>query len=746
MQIISLDEEHASEHLEYCACRNKGHKNLKEWYDDYRNDCYDSDRGYTMYDELLDEKEVEQEVYALMPNIKVSHNCCTSCQDLLDTWPETLRNLSGQGNPHYQRPQYSNVLQFDASRRKSCYLCMLFTQCVTKRGHTLERFHKIERRLKCLGKASTISVSIMRDEREYYCLKLTWPGHDSIYSISANPLYVIPNDAAPCTYNLKVVAGKMDTEKSLGGFASGQSATSTTIEKPTTQLELAKRWLDACLDTHDACTTSTKEDSRLPTRLLDVGSKDLRLVITDDWEERPRYATLSHRWGNIDFIRLREELMESFMTAIPLENLTKTFRDAVKITQNLGLDYLWIDALCITQNSNSDWEKESAMMRSVYGGATVNIAASGAINGNSGCFLKRDEYVGKVHFTAGIEGREMAWDIAPSIFYDSVARSPLAGRAWSLQERLLAARTLFFSDTEMFWGCKVKDAYESFPEGTPHFSERHIFHLEKRPLSHSWNTIVKLYTLGELTFSEDKLVAISGIARAVQQETHDQYLAGLWRKDIEFQLCWCSTRRLPQHMNHRAPSWSWASVDGLVTSDASDEKSQYKHYAHVVDAFTIPSGQDPMGKVSGGQLTIGCTSMLLGELYESRAHQYEVKLSSSEDYDVFRVYADSDEDVGHTVYMLPLMQTVKDFGVGKIHKDKSRNIQGLILASSKKKKGQYRRTGYFHYHDFDAWHQDVLYRFDKALDVFGATVAESGCAEVLSELEQPVERYIITVV
>ena len=62
MEMISLDEEHTSENMEYCACRNRGHKNLKEWYDDYRNDRISSGRkGYHRYDELLDEKEVEEE-------------------------------------------------------------------------------------------------------------------------------------------------------------------------------------------------------------------------------------------------------------------------------------------------------------------------------------------------------------------------------------------------------------------------------------------------------------------------------------------------------------------------------------------------------------------------------------------------------------------------------------------------------------------------------------------------------------
>ena len=67
------------------------------------------------------------------------------------------------------------------------------------------------------------------------------------------------------------------------------------------------------------------------------------------------------------------------------------------------------------------------MMGLVYGGHTVNTAASGAIDGHSGCFLKPGEYVGNVHFTAVVEGRGTAWDAAPSKFHRPVAKSPLAG-------------------------------------------------------------------------------------------------------------------------------------------------------------------------------------------------------------------------------------------------------------------------------------------------------------------------------
>ena len=166
-------------------------------------------------------------------------------------------------------------------------------------------------------------------------------------------------------------------------------------------------------------------------------------------------------------------------------------------------------------------------MSSVYSCSTVTIAASGAIDGNSGCFLKPKGYIGKVRFETTMDDCKIAWDISASIYYKSVVQSHLADRAWSVQERLLSPRTLYFSKSELFWGCKLRDASESFPEGLPYFMQQHVFHLHKRPISEDWDTILKLYTPGKLTYSKDKLVAISGVTRAIQQETHDQYLAGL---------------------------------------------------------------------------------------------------------------------------------------------------------------------------------------------------------------------------
>ena len=736
-------------HEEHCPCQNKGYVYLTKWYD---NRCSSEPSAYQEYDETLDNREIEEKIRTLMPTTTVSRNCCVKCEDLLQNWPqisrETVRRLQSNRRPSYRRPHFSSILEFGASCRKQCHLCLLFAQCLAKRGFVFETLHKIQRRLDCLGRTSALFMWIKQYRSNSFSLTLTWAGHDLRTILFTDLLYVIPTNATLRKCNLHYFFTTKEYLGVLGLFAIGDPATPIVLQTQSTQLGLAKQWLNSCLNTHDSCSNSGKQPFQLPTRLLDVSSTNLRLVTTENWEVQPQYATLSHCWGKLAFANLRKELVQSFMTSIHPRYLTRTFRDAIEITQSLGLRYLWIDALCIVQNSNSDWERESATMSSVYSGSTVTIAASGAIDGNSGCFLKPKGYVGKVHFDAMSKDGNTSWDIAPSIYYDSVVHSHLAGRAWSVQETILSPRILYFSNPELFWGCKLRDAYESFPEGIPD-----ILRPEKQGEPENWGRILRLYTQGKLTNSEDKLVAISGIAQAIQQRTHDEYFAGIWSKDIESQLCWMQEapgRRPLRSMSRRAPTWSWASVDdkgSIYYNNTLDSGIQSKLFAHVVDAYVIPSGLDPLGKVSGGQLTISCTSILSGILCKEDPSLYQVEISSSEIFDVFTVNVDSDEDVGRTVYILPLIQEGGDLEAingEKGHSYSLKYIQGLLLAPSNNEKGEYYRTGYVTF--FDQYNFSPFQRFETALEAVGAATAEAGCAEILLEPRYPREKYIITII
>ena len=127
-------------------------------------------------------------------------------------------------------------------------------------------------------------------------------------------------------------------------------------------------------------------------------------------------------------------------------------------------------------------------------------------------------------------------------------------------------------------------------------------------------------------------------------------------------------------------------------------------------------------------------------------YEYDVDIWSSEGHRYLPAITDSDGDFAHTVYMLPLVHIVQGPRAEKYHEDNRRDIWGLLLAASNKKKGEYRRVGVFGYSGLGCQDSGALPRFEKALNEFGATVAESACAEILPEPKYPLQRYIITII
>jgi hypothetical protein len=104
-----------------------------------------------------------------------------------------------------------------------------------------------------------------------------------------------------------------------------------------------------------------------------------------------QYATLSHCWGEIpDKIVLTLENKASFQKALPESHLSQTFKDAITAARMLGFNYIWIDSLCIIQDSRDDWENEMTQMGKVYEYSTLTITATSSKDDNGGCFFSRD--------------------------------------------------------------------------------------------------------------------------------------------------------------------------------------------------------------------------------------------------------------------------------------------------------------------------------------------------------------------
>ncbi|KAL5593133.1 hypothetical protein FOBRF1_012235 [Fusarium oxysporum] len=364
-------------------------------------------------------------------------------------------------------------------------------------------------------------------------------------------------------------------------------------------LQLALKWIKGCTRSHPICKEFQPRQSKWrPTRLIHVGSKSQqpRLAIPS---EAVNYIALSYCWGTDNTVTLTESTLTPFQEEIPLASLPTTIRDAITTTRDLGYDYLWVDALCIVQDSKPDWIKESSQMGSIYGSAALTLAAAGTSSVQDSMFCRRDPRavrpcVANIMHSAAYHGVSYPWAIYPHqperLLFDTINESPLSRRAWALQELLVSPRTLVFGSKQMVWSCATTEASETFPIGLdPKFSSilnetaslsylrqqlMRASKLQQEP-SEFWNDFISRYTKAQLTFRSDTLVALQGIVerivearRVSNKSTRElEYVAGLWH-DANFQqsLLWRpkagSSPNRPDC--YRAPSWSWASLDGEV--------------------------------------------------------------------------------------------------------------------------------------------------------------------------------------
>jgi Heterokaryon incompatibility protein (HET) len=121
-------------------------------------------------------------------------------------------------------------------------------------------------------------------------------------------------------------------------------------------------WLQRCQAQHQSCHVAAA--TFLPTRLIDVGVKTPpapSLCFGENLTSRARYTTLSHCWGeSISMpVTLKTSNIQSMMHSLDFRSLPKTFQEAILVTQKLGIRYIWVDSLCIIQDCQKDWEKES---------------------------------------------------------------------------------------------------------------------------------------------------------------------------------------------------------------------------------------------------------------------------------------------------------------------------------------------------------------------------------------------------
>jgi hypothetical protein len=210
-------------------------------------------------------------------------------------------------------------------------------------------------------------------------------------------------------------------------------------------------------------------DPPLPLRVIDVGPPgDYQdsLFLSVSHGRTGKYVTLSYRWGLTPNFKTKRRNLARRVTGFSFTGLPRTLRDAVTVTRRLGIRYLWIDAVCIIQDSKTDWEEQSAKMSQIYGDAWLNIAANGSANSNSGFLGKRN-----IQQIRSCEHPSLFGSSGPKraiCYHIPEPEKALAGdvvetRGWCLQERLLSKRIIHFGPHEVSWECNEMKAWEREP-------------------------------------------------------------------------------------------------------------------------------------------------------------------------------------------------------------------------------------------------------------------------------------------
>jgi Heterokaryon incompatibility protein (HET) len=161
-------------------------------------------------------------------------------------------------------------------------------------------------------------------------------------------------------------------------------------------LDQIRAWLQECLLSHGPCNDSHTDklpNRKLPSRLIDGGSSEeqplIRLVDSSHLSSKTQYIALSHCWGGRCPMTFTKRTAASLFRCIDPSTLPRTFDDAIWLARKIGIRYLWIDALCIVQDSEEDWRIESSRMLDVYSRATLTVAATASRSSEGGLFFAR---------------------------------------------------------------------------------------------------------------------------------------------------------------------------------------------------------------------------------------------------------------------------------------------------------------------------------------------------------------------
>ena len=390
--------------------------------------------------------------------------------------------------------------------------------------------------------------------------------------------------------------------------------------------------MNECVRDHgDFCPASMV--SPLPSRVIDVGSSEVPPKIVTSNGRPGRWLTLSHCWGTKSRFVLDSSNIHTRQQSIPLIKMPNAFSDAIRVTRRLGYQYLWIDSLCIIQDSHDDWVYESSQMLKYYQSSSLTIALDDTAGDEQGfldVFRTSDDDAVQVPVIIPL-ANDAEIDSPPMLEHVSIRGFPLnfasgscflATRGWTLQEDILSPRTIHYRSSHLAWECQSHRKYELY-EGTRDFAGDQFAspkqHFLRSPqnlvVRGSWYKILEAYMRRHLTMPQDKLPALAGLARKVGEQTGYSYKAGIWLEQFHGGLLWhCGSPEKRSTDGFISPSWSWASMETTVSRPAhvswcfgptpACTDNSVGSRAELLDCQVKLAGPDIYGQVRDASITL----------------------------------------------------------------------------------------------------------------------------------------------
>jgi hypothetical protein len=450
-------------------------------------------------------------------------------------------------------------------------------------------------------------------------------------------------------------------------------------------------------------------ETALPTRVVDcTDTARPKVYITNG--SLGIYAALSYVWGEKQPHRAQMDNIKAYTEGIELDQIPQTIRDAIVSTQLLGLQYLWVDSLCILQDSKEDKNREIPLIRKIFQNAYVTIIAASSRKVCEG-FLQ-DQLAPppatRVPFRCPNGSIGTMWlrsgTVEPS--------EPVDTRAWCYEERLLSPRALVFASNTVRYECQTHTANignangaiwrseTRFPGILPQPDRPLLFTADTLKLDSAWSSVVAEYTKRDLTHPRDKLIAFYGIAETFHNAWKtSRYLAGLWSHRLLEELLWQKSGppRFPRPEKERALSWSWAAIDGQVVPAFSmhnfDEGCPECEILQC--EVTLANKALPFGEVTGGILRLNAIVKEVlwdpsrGQIFMPNATSADGGHRQTRSQGVSLGYceADCEEVLGAAtkVWAIPLRSTTKA----------AQMIEGLIVVPHSSGDSSFRRVGAF---------------------------------------------------